>query len=99
MPMISHGRINGAPTSPPTADRPWNRNRVSPNAASVPSTRHTGATIAATTTELTSASRRSWSRKASPYQCSVTPSSGNARMFESLKLNRTKITSGPNNRR
>ena len=46
MPMISHGRISGAPTSPPTAARPRNRNRVSPNAASVPSTRHTGATIA-----------------------------------------------------
>ena len=63
IPTISHGRTSGAPTSAPTAPRPRNRNRVSPNAANVPRTRHNGATMHATTNEFRSASRRlgSWS--------------------------------------
>ena len=65
----------------------------------MPSTRHTGATMHATTMEFTSAACSSWSWKASVYQWNVTPSSGNASTFESLMLNSIKITSGPKSTR
>ena len=65
----------------------------------MPSTRHTGATMHATTIEFTSAACSSWSWKASVYQWNVTPSSGNASTFESLMLNSIKITSGPKSTR
>ena len=97
--MISHGKINGAPTSPLTAGRARNRNRVRPKAVSVPRTRQIGATMHATTIEFTSAACSSWSWNASVYQWNVTPSSGNASTFESLMLNSIKITSGPNKMR
>ncbi len=51
-PMISHGTTSTEPWSPATTPRPGKRSRVSPQAASVPSTSETTVTIDATSSEL-----------------------------------------------
>ena len=53
----------------------------------------------ATAVEFNNASRRLGSCSASEYHLVVRPSNGNARMFESLNENATRIASGPNSAR
>ena len=65
-----------------------------PNPASVPRTRLTGITKAATIREFLSAATTSGSRKICWYHVSVKPLNGSVTMIELLKENSTSTTSG-----
>ena len=71
------------------------RKRVIGNAASVPSTTLTGATIAATTIELVRAARRLASAKAALYHFVVKPAHGSEKTIESLKEKAASTMIGP----
>ena len=58
-PMISQGTTSTEPWRPASAPRPANRSRVRPQAASVPRISEPTVTTAATSSELTIASRAS----------------------------------------
>ena len=58
IPVTSHGTTSGAPTRPVVSDRPGNRNRVMAHAVQVPRTTHTGATMAASTSEFSERAER-----------------------------------------
>ena len=95
-PMISQGTTSTEPWSPASAPRPANRSRVRPQAASVPRTSEPAVTTAATTSELTIASRASVVAHASSYQRVVKPSQGSEMIEESLNENSASISTGPN---
>ncbi len=95
-PMISHGTTSTEPCRPATSPRPGNRSRVSPQAASVPSTSEPTVTIEATSSELRIASRGLAVAHASSYQRVVKPSHGSEMIDESLNENSASISTGPN---